>query len=327
MNELGPLVETFAKIEPWRGSSIDGSFANFLGVMTDLEFVARHHPSNAGQESGNGAAETHMPKVEDGEPFFEFAAIHKAVLAARERFVMVELGGGYAARSVDAYRALQNLNPMPCQLVIVEAEPTHFAWAKRHLEANGIDPREHWLIKAAVSADSNPKLFMVGSGIYYNGIVSPSDVAEVAEEIVKLDNTEAALRNLMAAGRCGMEIPYNSAAGMDLFDYKFVSAIPLADILAPLPHVDLMDIDIQGAEDTAIHPAMDLLNSRVRRVHIGTHGADIHSGLWDLFFEHEWVCEFDYPPFNKNSTPWGDFETTDGILHLYNPRLKTENIC
>ena len=321
MNDLGPLVEAFAKIEPWRGTCTAGCVGNFLGVMIDLEFIARHHPSNTEQENGDREMQTFMPKVEDGEHFLEFAAIHKAVHAARDRFVMVELGGGYAARSVDTYRTLQKLNPMPCQLVIVEAEPTHFEWVKRHLKANGINPRDHWLIKAAVSVNSDPKLFMLGSGVYYNGIVKPGDIAAIIEEIVKIDNTEQALRTLMTAGRCGMQVPYDSAAGRDLFDYEFVSTIPLADILAPLPHVDLMDIDIQGAEDTAITPAMDLLDSRVKRVHIGTHGADIHRGLWDLFFEHEWVCEFDYPPFNKNTTPWGDFETMDGVLHLYNPRL------
>ncbi|MDE0728198.1 MAG: hypothetical protein OSB82_17250, partial [Alphaproteobacteria bacterium] len=76
-----------------------------------------------------------LPIVSDGEPFFEFAANHRAVHAARDRFTMVELGGGYAARSVDAYTALQIFNPLACQLVIVEAEPTHFQWAKRHLAA------------------------------------------------------------------------------------------------------------------------------------------------------------------------------------------------
>ena len=76
MNELAPLVEIFAEIEPWRGTTMDGSFANFLGVMTDLEFVERHHPSNTAQEVGNGALEIQTPKVEDGEPFFEFAAIY-----------------------------------------------------------------------------------------------------------------------------------------------------------------------------------------------------------------------------------------------------------
>ncbi|MDA1097927.1 MAG: hypothetical protein O2967_02990 [Proteobacteria bacterium] len=321
MNELGPLVETFAGIEPWRGTCTDGCIANFLGVMTAREFIVRHHPSNTPRERADGTVEVRLPRVEDGEPFFEFAALYKAVRAARDRFVMVELGGGYAARAVDTYRALKNLNPMPCQLVIVEAEATHFEWAKRHLEVNGIDPRDHWLIKAAVSVDSDPKLFMRGAGLYYNGIVKPGEINTIVDEIIKVNNTDQALRNLMTAGRCGMQIPYHSAAGRDLFDFEFVSTIPLADILAPLPHVDLMDIDIQGAEDTAIEPAMDFLNRRVKRVHIGTHGPDIHSGLWELFFVNEWVCEFDYAPFGRHATPWGEFETMDGILHFSNPRL------
>ncbi len=321
MNELGPLVDTFAKLEPWRGTCEMGSFANFLGVMTDQEFVERHHPSNVQQDQGDGTSVARMPKVEDGEPFFEFAAIHKAVRAAQDRFVMVELGGGYAARSVDAYRLLQNLNPLPCQLIIVEAEPTHFQWAKQHLAANGIDPNDHWLINAAVSTDSDPILFMRGAGLYYNSAVTANDINNITSQIIDMGASEQVLKNLLSAGTCGMKIPFNSAAGQDLFDYTFVSAIPLNDILAPLPLVDLMDIDIQGAENTVIEPAIEMLNRRVKRLHIGTHGADIHSGLWDLFFEHEWGCEFDFPPFSDNETPWGQFKTTDGILHLYNTRL------
>ena len=70
-----------------------------------------------------------------------------------------------------------------------------------------------------------------------------------------------------------------------------------------------------------IPPAMEALNRRVKRIHIGTHGAGIHSEIWDLFFDNEWNCEIDFPPDTHNTTPWGDFETSDGILHLSNPRL------
>ncbi len=321
MNELGPMVETFGGLAPWHQPCPKGSVGNFLGTMTDREFLAQHHPSNTKSDDFEGDTAMRLPKVVDGEPFFEFAAIYRAVTAARERFVMVELGGGYAARSVDAHRLLQNVNPMPSQLTIVEAEPTHFEWAKRHLIANGIDPSDHWLINAAVCADSHPRLFMLGSGLYYNGIVTQADAEQTVQEIIKIDASEQAMRNLMLAGRCGMQLPYNSAAGTDLFDYKFVSSMPLADILAPLSHVDLIDMDIQGAEDTVLPPAMEMLDRRVKRIHIGTHRADIHGGLWDMFFEHEWICEFDYAPFAKHSTPWGDFETVDGILHFQNPRL------
>jgi len=92
--------------------------------MTDLEFVECHHPSNTQQEDNGGTVPIRLPTVEDGEPFFESAAIYKAARAARERFFIVELGGGYAAHSVDAHQAPQDLNSMPCQLVIVEAAPT-----------------------------------------------------------------------------------------------------------------------------------------------------------------------------------------------------------
>ena len=98
MNDLGPLVGTFAKLEPWRGACAEGSFANYLGVMTDLEFIKRHHPSNTSLISEKNGEAIRLPIVSDGEPFFEFAAVHRAVHAARDRFTMVELGGGNICR-------------------------------------------------------------------------------------------------------------------------------------------------------------------------------------------------------------------------------------
>ena len=72
---------------------------------------------------------------------------------------MVELGGGYAARTVDAHAALQLHNPMPSRYVVVEAELTHFSWALRHMHANGIDPDDHWMINALVGVDNKPHIF------------------------------------------------------------------------------------------------------------------------------------------------------------------------
>jgi len=45
---------------------------------------------------------------------------------------MDELGGGFAARTVDAHATLQRLNPLPGGFIVVKAEPTHF------LERNSI---------------------------------------------------------------------------------------------------------------------------------------------------------------------------------------------
>ena len=90
----------------------------------------------------------------------------------------------------------------------------------------------------------------------------PGIVGEERQYRHDIDAAEQALRNLMLGGRCGMQLPYDSDAGTDLFDFKFVSALPLADILAPLSHVDLIDMDIQGAEDTVLPPAMEMLDRR-----------------------------------------------------------------
>jgi len=234
MNELGPLVEMFANLSPWTASPKENCVGNFLGTMIDQEFLELIAPSNVLSDAPGETPGARMPKVTDGEAFFEFASIFKAVSAARERFVMVELGGGYAARSVDAHRLLEKLNPMPSQLTIVEPEPTHFEWAKRHMITNGIDPLEHWLINTAVSASSDPRLFMLGSGLYYNGIVETDDIKKAIQLLINRKKTPEVLRNLMLGGRCGMRLSYESAAGKDLFDLQFVSALPLADILAPL---------------------------------------------------------------------------------------------
>ena len=128
---------------------------------------------------------------------------------------MVELGGGFAARTVDAHAALQRHNPLPCHFVVVEAEPTHFEWAKRHMRANGIDPEAHWLINALVSTDNLPKLFMLGEGYYGNAVVSEGDITQLVKNLQEGNSTDNALQGLMLNGRCGVQQPYSVANGID----------------------------------------------------------------------------------------------------------------
>ena len=181
--------------------------------------------------------------------------------------------------------------------------------------------KTHWLINAAVSIDSDPIMFMRGAGLFFNGIVGIEDIEILVTQIIDMGASDQVVLNLISGGVRGMQIPFHSAAGVCNFDYSFVSAMALNAILSPLPLVDLMDIDIQGAENVVIHPAMEMLNTRVKRLRIGTHDPDIHSGLWELFFANEWIYEFDYAPATTHQTPWGAFETQDGILHFCNPRL------
>ena len=321
MNNLGRHVDLFSKLQGWSGDVPEGVVVNFLGVLTAAEFLELYSPSNTIVTSMGSRAAASVPGVDDGEPFFEFASLYDAVLSAEGCFTMVELGGGYASRCVDAQAALDRYNAMPSKYVVVEAEPVHFEWAKRHMRANGIDPDQHWMINGAVSDTAEPVLFLVGEGLYYNGIIAAEDALDLCGQIDKLGQTQSVLRNMMATGHLGVQIPYSSKAGKHLHDMKYVSARPLSELLQPLGVVDLMDVDIQGAEISVLPPAMRVLNDKVKRLHLGTHGREVHKFMWDMFFENEWVCEYDFPPFSDIETDWGNFSTSDGILTFVNTRF------
>lgn len=81
----------------------DGFFANFIGVYTDHSFLERGLPTDGGRPDnpcyGPGVPEAHW-----GETFFEWIALIDSIREAREHFTMMELGGGYAARTVKPTR-------------------------------------------------------------------------------------------------------------------------------------------------------------------------------------------------------------------------------
>jgi hypothetical protein len=66
---------------------------------------------------------------------------------------------------------------------------------------------------------------------------------------------------------------------------------------------------------------MTLLKRKVRRVHIGTHGREVHSMLMELFDKDGWDIVFNYEPNSTFTSPLGKFSTNDGVLTAVNPDL------
>jgi hypothetical protein len=66
---------------------------------------------------------------------------------------------------------------------------------------------------------------------------------------------------------------------------------------------------------------MDLLKRKVRRIHIGTHGQEVHNSLRRLFETDAWEVIFDYEPDTTHATVLGQFKTDDGVLTVRNPNL------
>jgi hypothetical protein len=322
MNRLELFAGVLDALPPWRGRVPKGYLADFLGVFTDGRFRTMFgvDPETLAQREEQTRALT----IADGEGWFEAVNWVMAAREARERFVMVALGACYGGPAVASCRVLQRLNPMPYKLVAVEPEPENCAWIARHMRANGIDPDAQWILPCAVSDRNDPVLFPVGSpGTGAQNCFSTNENASrarFAHELIASGQAAQGLENLLLRNTTG--IVKDLAPGHDFMaEIKLMSAVTLRDILAPFEFVDYLDSDIQQSEIIVFPPFLDLLKRKVRRIHIGTHGKDVHRSLHALFQSAQWEIVFSYEPNDTHVSALGDFTINDGVLTVRNPRL------
>lgn len=284
----------FGKFPRWSGMVETGFDANWLGIVTRSEFLP------AAPESDNDRPKEKMRLFSPALPplneeYLEWVSILESVLAARNQFTMIELGAGYGRWLVCAYGALCAANPRLKSLFVgVEAEPQHFEWMKQHFSDNDLDPGKHQLIEAAVTAEDGVVSFAVGHPREWYG-----------QAIV--DSTELNLQRYPAA------------------QSRQVKAVSLATIFRDIPHqipyVDLIDMDIQGAEAQVIGNAEDVLSNRVKRVHIGTHSRTIEEELRKILTKLGWRCAEDHPCFSVSMTRFGAASFNDGVQVWLNPKF------
>lgn len=246
------------------------------------------------------------------EEYFEWIDVLESVAAAGERFTMIELGAGFGRWSVNAASAVRLSKKIPFQLVCVEAEPKHFGWIKTHMNDNGIDLREQLLIEAAVNESGEPVWFHVGnpSGWYGQCI---SDTGPGSEP-------RSLLRRIYDRSRSMVRGDAVESNGVGL---KKVNAVTLSEILSRVQFpVDLVDMDIQGTEAKVIAASLELLKSRVKRLHISTHSHPIERELREMLSARGWALKQDYPCLQVNSTPYGPVEFGDGVQSWINLELE-----
>jgi hypothetical protein len=98
-----------------------------------------------------------------------------------------------------------------------------------------------------------------------------------------------------------------------------VPAISVSTVLAPLEHVDLVDVDIQGAEADSLEPAADSLRAKVTRIYVATHSRCNEERVRGLFGSLGWVSVYDFPGGGESKTPWGRIMFEDGVQVWRNP--------
>jgi len=307
-----------SRITPWSGYVREGYVVDFLGILTDGKFLW----NKTGPFGGRNVT-TELPTVASyGEAYFEIADWLYSARDASDRYVAISLGAAFGAQLVGAWKALQAINPMPAHLVAVEPVPKNCESARQHMADNGIDPEEHSIICAGLGADNEPMLFPVGApgtGVTSAiGINSAESRQVYADLIARSGESERVLRNIFRHNSTGFTQQLGHGYSGDI---KFVSALTLRDVLSPFDRVDLLEVDIQRSEYDVIAPALDAVKRKVRRVHIGTHGRDIHAALRELFLRAGWEIVFDYRPDSQHVTERGTMALLDGILSARNPSV------
>jgi hypothetical protein len=340
MNTPEDFVAIFDGVRPWAGNVPRGFGVDFVGTFTDARFRVNWggNPSSIGGRFLQTCLPTVVdpPEEEDhafevgnwnGERWFEAVDWFAAARAARDRFVMVTLGAWHGSQAIGSARALQLVNPMPYKLVAIDPVPENIACTRRHMANNGIDPDAQWLIPLAISDRNNPLFFPLGSRETgsQNCFSTNEKVAreDYLRNFIQTGQTQQALENLLLHGTTGIKkSSLTEGTGKEIaVEIKYVSSITLGDILGPFDVVDYLESDIQESEILVFPPFIDLLKRKVRRIHIGTHGAGVHASLHDLFAQHGWEIVFSYEPETEHHTSLGTFRTGDGVLTVVNPKL------
>jgi FkbM family methyltransferase len=95
----------------------------------------------------------------------------------------------------------------------------------------------------------------------------------------------------------------------------------LAEVLDGVKRVDLLDMDIQGAEADVVEAGIDALNEKVKLLHIGTHDANVEERIRATLTKAGWQKVWDFPCQSKTETPFGLVTFQDGVQTWKNPRF------
>ena len=283
-----------------------GYFIEFGGAITRNAWVDR-----PAAPASDIATECEAPATpEFGEEYFEWTDLLEAIEGAtRGSFVIVELGAGHGRWSVRGLLGARAAG-LSGHCVAVEADPTHARWLRQHFLDNDVRPDDHELVWAAIGPEAGFVPFRTGTtSAHYGQYVSKRTNATYP--------TVSERRRLRARAVLGRPPRSSDEARESMW----VPCLSLPELLAPYPVVDLLDTDIQGAELGVLAAAMHSLNTRVRRVHVGTHSAEIEQGLRQLFTAHGWHCLHDYPGQSVTATPYGPIRFIDGVQSWSNPGM------
>jgi FkbM family methyltransferase len=244
------------------------------------------------------------------EEYFEWVDILQAASEAKGRFVVVELGAGYGRWAARACLAARQRGVIDINAILVEAEPVHAEWSAQHMRNNGID--NFRVFQAAIGPSVGKTQFVVEMPDQ-NGASSAPD-AWYGQALNWTDESHH-----RSTGRIYHGFPViDNGTGWGTIN---VSVLPLDQIIEGIGQVDIIDMDIQGAEGDVVEASIDLMSDRVRRVHIGTHSHEVEDRIRKIMTEAGWHKVWDFSCGATSITPYGAVAFQDGVQSWLNPAL------
>lgn len=253
-------LEILNRFAPFHAEPAEpGWFHDFLGTKTRISYLPTiyHHKSGT-VEGGPGSRTRGMHGIA------EWTGTLRSVIEAREKFVAVELGAGWAPWLVSSAFAARKMGIDDIRLIGVEASPEHVGFSRQHLADNGLGDRGE-IIHAVVGEEDGVARFPK--------LVDPSD----------------------HYGAHAAFDPEDAKPAPGFGEWEEIPSVSMETLLADVPFVDILHCDIQGAETRVFTRSIMIMNERVRRAVIGTHSRKIEGELIDLFSANGWVLEYELP--------------------------------
>lgn len=242
------------------------------------------------------------------EDYFDWIDLFESVHQAEDKFQMIELGAAFGRWAAFGVLAARSLGKPIGRFGVYEAEPTHFRWIEEHFGDNRIKCGEHDIVEAAVGPAEGVTPFFVGCpSEWYGQSIAPGRAATPW------------YRSLL--------LKFKKAAPMDRVAQ--VKMLSLKSVLEGFERVDLIHMDIQGAELDVVSSAVAELNEKVRRLHIGTHSPDVMATLGRNVGEelkgvlrpNDWDLIREIRPNSTETVEGMEIRFVDGVQTWINAKL------
>ena len=213
---------------------------------------------------------------------FDRQALDYAIDTATGTFTMIEAGAGYGRWVVRAWELLRSRRPeLTAKFVAIEAEPTHFKHMQDYIGEHGIELSSVRLINAAVNAKGGRVHFTVGhADEWYGQAITPPDSQ------------------------------FGDWPNARLVE---IDAVAFSEVIADIERIDLLAMDIQGAEQEIIECCMPEITRKVRVINVGTHSDVGHEAISRMLRKWRWTPVATYSPLRTHDTPLGSIEFQDGV--------------